>query len=60
VATAGFELPPLIIHSHDVTHVITEEGVVDLLLCRSAEERTASLREVAGDTEYGHAQSLSL
>jgi malonate decarboxylase alpha subunit len=28
-----------------------------LLLCRSAAERTASLRAVAGDTEFGRAAS---
>ncbi len=59
-ATAGFELPPVMIYGDDVTHVITEEGVANLLLCRSPEERTAALRAVAGDTEFGRARSASL
>jgi malonate decarboxylase alpha subunit len=58
-ATAGLELPPVMIYGDDVTHVITEEGVANLLLCRSAEERTAALRAIAGDTEFGRARSAS-
>ncbi|MEI9984829.1 MAG: malonate decarboxylase subunit alpha [Aliidongia sp.] len=57
--TAGFELPPIMIHGDDVTHVITEEGVANLLLCRSAEERAAALRAIAGDTEFGRARSAT-
>ena len=53
--TSGFKLPPVMIYSDDVTHVITEIGVADLLLCRSAEERTAALRAIAGDTDFGRA-----
>jgi malonate decarboxylase alpha subunit len=55
--TAGFALPPIMIHGDDVTHVITEVGVANLLLCRSPEERTAALRAIAGDTEFGRAAS---
>jgi len=43
------------VHGNDVTHVITEEGVANLLLCRSAEERAAALRAIAGDTDFGRA-----
>ena len=53
--TSGFKLPPVMIYGDDVTHVITEIGVADLLLCRSAEERTAALRAIAGDTDFGRA-----
>jgi malonate decarboxylase alpha subunit len=56
-ATAGFELPPIMIHGDDVTHVITEEAVANLLLCRSSEERTAALRAIAGDTPFGQLAS---
>jgi malonate decarboxylase alpha subunit len=59
-ATAGFELPPVMIYGDDVTHVITEAGVANLLLCRSADERTAALRAVAGDTEFGRAGSATV
>ncbi len=55
--SAGFALPPVMIYGDDVTHVITEEGVANLLLCHSAGEREAALRAIAGDTPFGHAQS---
>jgi len=52
-ASAGFALPPVMIYGDDVTHVITERGVANLLRCRSPREREAALRAVAGDTEFG-------
>jgi malonate decarboxylase alpha subunit len=58
--TAGLELPPVMIYGDDVTHVITEIGVANLLLCRSAGERTAALRAVAGDTDFGRAASAEI
>jgi malonate decarboxylase alpha subunit len=56
-ATAGLALPPVMVYGDDVTHVITEEGVANLLLCRSVKEREGALRAIAGDTEFGRAQS---
>jgi malonate decarboxylase alpha subunit len=56
-ASAGFALPPIMIYGDDVTHVITEGGVANLLRCRSMQEREAALRAVAGDTEFGRRQS---
>ena len=56
-ASAGFALPPVMIYGDDVTHVITEQGVANLLLCRSAAEREVALRAIAGDTDFGKAQS---
>lgn len=50
---AGFHLPPVMIHGEDVTHVVTEQGIANLLLCRSLPEREAALRAVAGDTPFG-------
>lgn len=58
-ASVGFDLPPVMIYGDDVTHVITETGVANLLLCRSAAEREAALRAVAGDTEFGRAQTAA-
>src|SRR5712672_2952740 len=55
-ASAGFALPPVMIYGDDVTHVITEQGVANLLRCRSPQEREAALRAVAGDTELGRRQ----
>ena len=44
------------IYGDDVTHVITERGVANLLRCRSPQEREAALRAVAGDTDFGKSQ----
>jgi malonate decarboxylase alpha subunit len=52
-SAAGFALPPVMIYGDDVSHVITECGVANLLRCRSPEEREAALRAVAGDTGFG-------
>ena len=59
-ATAGFALPPVMIYGDDVTHVITEEGVANLLLCRTPGEREGALRAIAGDTDFGRAQSQDM
>jgi malonate decarboxylase alpha subunit len=56
-ASAGFALPPIMIYGDDVSHVVTECGVANLLRCRSPREREAALRAVAGDTEFGRRQS---
>lgn len=51
--SAGMELPPVMIYGDDVTHILTEEGIANLLLCRSAEEREQAIRGVAGYTPVG-------
>jgi malonate decarboxylase alpha subunit len=51
--TAGMPLPPIMIYGDDVTHVLTEEGIANLLLCRSDEEREQAIRGVAGFTAVG-------
>jgi malonate decarboxylase alpha subunit len=58
--TAGFAVPPVMIYGDDMTHVITEEGVANLLRCRTPQEREGALRAVAGDTEFGRAQSRAM
>ncbi|MFL6673593.1 MAG: malonate decarboxylase subunit alpha [Massilia sp.] len=50
---AGFEIPPVMIYGDDVTHILTEEGIANLLLCRSEEEREQAIRGVAGYTPVG-------
>lgn len=50
---AGLELPPVMIYGDDVTHVLTEEGIANLLLCRTPEEREQAIRGVAGYTPIG-------
>ena len=47
------ELAPVMIYGDDVTHLVTEDGVANLLLCRSADEREQAIRGVAGFTEVG-------
>ena len=51
--SAGMELPPVMIYGDDVTHILTEEGIANLLLCRSSEEREQAIRGVAGYTPVG-------
>ena len=50
------ELPPIMIYGDDVTHILTEEGIANLLLCRSDEEREQAIRGVAGYTAVGLAR----
>lgn len=50
---AGMALPPIMIYGEDVTHVLTEEGIANLLLCRDDEEREQAIRGVAGYTAVG-------
>jgi len=49
----NLELAPIMIYGDDVTHIVTEEGVANLLLCRSASEREQAIRGVAGYTDVG-------
>jgi malonate decarboxylase alpha subunit len=49
----GLANPPVMIFGDDVTHVVTEEGIANLLLCRDADEREQAIRGVAGYTEVG-------
>lgn len=47
------ELAPVMIYGDDVTHIISEEGIANLLLCRTAEEREQAIRGIAGFTDVG-------
>jgi malonate decarboxylase alpha subunit len=53
----GMELPPIMIYGDDVTHIVTEEGIANLLLCRDAHEREQAIRGVAGFTPVGRARN---
>lgn len=53
---AGMELPPIMIYGDDVSHILTEEGIANLLLCRSDAEREQAIRGVAGYTAVGLAR----
>jgi malonate decarboxylase alpha subunit len=52
----GMANPPVMIHGDDVSHVVTEEGIANLLLCRTPEERAQAIRGVAGYTPVGRAR----
>jgi malonate decarboxylase alpha subunit len=52
----GMQNPPVMIHGDDVSHVVTEEGIANLLLCRTPEERSDAIRGVAGYTPVGRAR----
>ena len=57
---AGMEIPPVMIYGDDVTHILTEEGIANLLLCRSDEEREQAIRGVAGFTPVGLARDARM
>ncbi len=59
-ATANMELPPVMIYGEDLTHIITEEGIANLLLCRTPQEREQAIRGVAGYTPVGMARDLRM
>ncbi|PDQ22718.1 malonate decarboxylase subunit alpha [Mesorhizobium sanjuanii] len=49
-------LPPVMIYGDDVSHIVTEDGIANLLLCRNAYEREQAIRGVAGYTDVGRAR----
>jgi malonate decarboxylase alpha subunit len=51
------EIPPVMIYGDDVSHIVTEEGIANLLLCRDDEERAQAIRGVAGYTPVGRRRS---
>jgi malonate decarboxylase alpha subunit len=59
-ATANMELPPVMIYGEDMTHIITEEGIANLLLCRTPEEREQAIRGVSGYTTVGMARDVRM
>ncbi len=54
--TLKLELAPIMIYGDDVTHIVSEEGIANLLLCRTAAEREQAVRGIAGYTEVGRAR----
>ncbi len=54
------DLAPVMIYGDDVTHIVTEEGIANLLLCRSADEREQAIRGVAGYTEIGRRRDRAM
>ena len=50
---SNMALPPVMIYSEDVTHIITEEGIANLLLCENMKEREEAIKGIAGYTPMG-------
>jgi malonate decarboxylase alpha subunit len=59
-ATANMALPPVMIYGEDLTHIITEEGIANLLMCATPQEREQAIRGVAGYTPVGMARDLRM
>jgi malonate decarboxylase alpha subunit len=49
----GLDLAPIMVYGEDVSHIVTEEGIANLLLCRDEQEREQAIRGVAGYTPVG-------
>jgi len=56
----NLDLAPVMVYSDDVTHIVTEEGIANLLLCRDKDEREQAIRGVAGYTEIGRRRDAKL
>ncbi|SHO60876.1 malonate decarboxylase alpha subunit [Pseudoxanthobacter soli DSM 19599] len=54
------DLAPVMIYGDDVTHIVTEEGIANLLLCRNADEREHAIRGVAGYTDVGRGRDAAM
>ena len=48
------------VYADDTTHIVTEEGIANLLLCRNADEREQAIRGVAGFTEIGRGRDKAM
>src|SRR4029079_4723685 len=54
------DLAPVMIYGAAVTHIVTEEGVANLLLCRDKDEREQAIRGVAGFTDVGRGRDANI
>ncbi|MCD6413486.1 MAG: malonate decarboxylase subunit alpha [Elusimicrobia bacterium] len=48
-----FQQPPVMIYSDEITHIITEKGIANFLLCSNVKERLLAVAAVAGETQVG-------
>ncbi len=53
-------LAPIMVYADDTTHIVTEEGIANLLLCRDRDEREQAIRGVAGFTEIGRRRDAKM
>lgn len=56
----NLDLAPVMVYGDDVTHIVTEEGIANLLLCRDKDEREQAIRGVAGYTEIGRRRDTKM
>jgi malonate decarboxylase alpha subunit len=56
----NLELPPVMIYGDDVTHIVTEEGIANLLLCAGLAEREQAIRGIAGFTDIGRGRDSGM
>jgi malonate decarboxylase alpha subunit len=54
------DLAPIMVYGDDVTHIVTEEGIANLLLCRNLNEREQAIRGVAGYTDIGRGRDAKM
>ena len=54
------ELAPVMVYADDVSHIVTEEGIANLLLCRTRDEREQAIRGVAGYTDVGRGRDRKM
>ena len=54
------DLAPIMVYGDDVTHIVTEEGIANLLLCRNRDEREQAIRGIAGYTDIGRARDRAM
>jgi malonate decarboxylase alpha subunit len=54
------DLAPVMIYGDDVTHIVSEEGIANLLFCRTAAEREQAIRGIAGFTDVGRARDRKM
>lgn len=54
------DLAPVMVYADDTTHIVTEEGIANLLLCRSKDEREQAIRGVAGYTAIGRGRDARM
>jgi malonate decarboxylase alpha subunit len=50
----------MMIYADDVSHIVTEEGIANILLCRNRDEREQAVRGVAGYTEVGRGRDKKM
>jgi malonate decarboxylase alpha subunit len=56
----NLDLAPIMVYGDDVSHIVTEEGIANLLLCRDRDEREQAIRGVAGYTEVGRGRDRKM